>query len=86
MCLFDKSLKKQNDEYRFLAAIHGIDLSSEGKAVNRAELPEGVSNQKEFVFADPSTYEKMSEEEKQELTNKMMQNWSSFIGKRNLGG
>ena len=50
------------------------------------DLPEGVENPKEFVFGDPNAYDKMSEEEKEELTQKMMGNWASFTKGGGIGG
>ena len=53
------------------------------KTVPKSELPEGVSEAKKFVFGDPSSYDSMSQEEREELTQEMMGNhkqWSSGGG------
>ena len=61
------SSKRKNDHYKFLAAIQGIDLDkeSENKGTNKEK-----GNTLEFQ--DPSAYEHMTDEEKNELTKKMM--------------
>lgn len=84
--LFSSYARRKNDELRFSAGVHGINLDESGeKAVSADELPEGITDQREFVFGDPSSYEKMSMEEREALTEKMMANWGG-IAKAGLGG
>ena len=87
-CMYTKMLKKRADNMRFLAAIQGIDIvdKSGEKVVSRDELPEGVENAKEFVFGDPDSYTKMSDEEKEKLTQKMIGNWANFAKGGGIGG
>ena len=86
--MFGYCSKKQVQEMKFFAAINGISFDGESgeKPVPREELPEGVDEQKNFVFGDPSTYEKMSEAEKEELTQKMIGNWTNFTKGGGIGG
>lgn len=87
-CMYIKILKKRSDNMRFLAAIQGIDISGKSgqQQVSAEELPEGVENPKEFVFGDPDAYDKMSQEEKESLTQKMMINWGNFAKGGAIGG
>ena len=44
--------------------------------VPKDQLPSNVKESKHFVFGDPASYEKMSEADREELTQKMMSNLS----------
>ena len=48
---------------RFMAAIHGIDIDKAKKEKKEADS---------FLFRDPKEYEHLSEEERKELTEKML--------------
>jgi hypothetical protein len=81
-CLFHNTMQQKDAEYRIIGAFHGISLSDD-KVVPKDQLPEGVSDAKTFVFGDPDSYKKMSQEEKEKLTQEMMGNhkqWSSTGG------
>ena len=54
-------------ERRFLAAIHGINLDKEMNKQKKQKKENSV-----FMFGSPEDYNKMSEKEKKELTEKMM--------------
>jgi hypothetical protein len=74
--------QQKDAEYRIIGAFHGISLSDD-KVVPKDQLPEGVNDAKTFVFGDPGTYEKMSQDEREKLTQEMMGNhkqWSSTGG------
>ena len=79
--LYEYSMIYKDKEYRIIGAFHGISVGD--KSVPTSELPDGVDDAKSFVFGDPDSYKKMSQEEKEELTQKMMGNhkqWSSGGG------
>lgn len=67
LVLFEDYQERQMQERRFLAAIHGINLDKEMKKQKKDEKE--VSS---FMFGSPEDYNKMSEKEKKELTEKMM--------------
>lgn len=67
LVLFEDYQERQMQERRFQAAIHGINLEKEMKKQDNKKTEE-----KTFMFGDPKEYEKMSKEEKKDLTEKMM--------------
>lgn len=78
--MFDKY---QDDKYRdrsFLAAIQGIDLDKEiKKTPTQTPTEEQQSN---FIFGDPTEYEKLPEDDRIALTSKMMgehQGWAKNL-------
>ena len=64
--LHEHSIKRQNDHYKFLAAMHGIDLDKEKEGTESLKMPKN-----DLTFKDPSEYEHMTDEEKDELTARM---------------
>jgi len=59
------------DEYKFLAAIHGINLDDE----KNSSCNKGISSNKEessLLFKSPEEYKEMTDEERDRLTQKMM--------------
>ena len=70
---------------KIIGAFHGFTLSDE-KTVPKEQLPAFVEKQELFVFGDPSQYEKMTTEERQELTEKMMGNHKTWQSSGGLGG
>lgn len=74
--LYDHAVKRIEYEHRFQAAIHGIDLSESSEEKIKTEVKQGV------VFGDPKDYKDMPQEERQELTKKLM---AKFGGMR-VGG
>lgn len=66
--LHEHSIKRQNDHYKFLAAIQGIDLDKE-KGTERTDSLKMSKN--DLTFQDPDAYKDMSDEERDELTRKM---------------
>ena len=67
LVLFEDYQERQMQERRFLAAIHGINLDKEMNKQKKQKKEDGA-----FVFGSPEEYNKMSEKEKKELTEKMM--------------
>ncbi len=72
--LYTELCSIQNKEYQFLAAIQGVDIN-EGKEEtvtkeeNLAKVP---------LFGDPEDYSKLSEEEQNDLSQKMMNRHKSW--------
>ena len=64
--LYEHSIKRQNDYYKFLAAVHGIDLDKENRKETALNIPKN-----DLTFQDPSEYGHMSDEEKEKLTQHM---------------
>ena len=64
--LHEHSTKRQNDHYKFLAAIQGIDLDKENRKETALNIPKN-----NLTFQDPDAYKDMSDEEKDKLTNRM---------------
>ena len=76
--MFSHVMKALNEDYKFQASLHGIDTSKESDGLMKdGEVPEGTKRN-EFIFGDPAAYDKMSQEEREELTKNMMGNWVSF--------
>ena len=77
--LFDYQMKSLEDEYRFHAAIHGIDLDEsveQSTSSSRSKSTSGSESQ--FIFRDPAEYENMTDEEKTKATREMMTHWRGF--------
>lgn len=64
--LYEYKLKEKEEDFRFQAAIHGAKLKGSSQA--------GASSEGGAVpmFGDPKEYESMSQEDREELTKKMM--------------
>lgn len=83
--LFENAMRIKNQEYKIIGAFHGISFDDE-KAVSSAELPEGVSDPRKFVFGDPNSYEKLGQEEREKLTQEMMGNHKQWSSGGGIGG
>ena len=70
MGLYDHQTKREALDLRFLAAIHGINLDDTQSDSSR----ETEKNVEKAVplFGDPDSYNHLSQEEREELTQKMM--------------
>ena len=66
--LFEHSEKRAISKYRMDAAIHGIKLDDESTEESTPKAPK----QKRGVSGDPDSYNHLSDEERKELTRKMM--------------
>jgi hypothetical protein len=75
--LYDYQMQDQEDQWKFHAAIHGIDLDASAK---EGETTKGSSSpqEKKFLFKDPAEYEEMTKEEREKETREMMGHWRSF--------
>ena len=67
LVLFEDYQERQMEDRRFLAALRGINLDKEIKKHKGKQVEE-----KTFMFGDPKEYEKMSDKERKEKTQKMM--------------
>jgi len=72
--LFDNIQKSKQYELTFMAGIHGVELKD--KKTNHTD---NVKSKVPF-FGDPSEYEDLSDQEKDEMTKNMMRkhkNWAT---------
>lgn len=77
--LYEFKLKEDDENLRFQAAIHGAKLK---------EAPQEASKTGDGVvplFGDPEDYDSMPQEEREELTKKMMGKHKVWAGKSLLG-
>ena len=82
MTLFDHSESRLADVLRFQAGIHGIKLNDHVPAQTKEDRPKTS-----FMFGDPDDYREMSREERQALTDKMMNQHQIWVmEKKPLGG
>ena len=66
--LFDEIQKIKSKELETQAALQGIDLDKDS----------GKKKQEDLVFGNPEDYKDLSEEQKQELTDKMMNKFKNL--------
>lgn len=75
--------KKKYNEYKFFAAISGIDLEKElsKETGDSKSLLENQQKKQDLpLFMDPDDYDNLSEEEREKMTEKMMsrhKNWAN---------
>jgi hypothetical protein len=67
MGLYEYKLKEDEEHLRFQAAIHGAKLKSTGRISDKGNLEKAVP-----MFGDPKEYETLSQEKREEMTEKMM--------------
>jgi len=77
--LYAHTVVRKADEYKLLAAMHGIDVEkgSEKKNENSNEedtpqQPQQPRGQQLPIFGDPESYKHLSDEEKENETRRMM--------------
>ena len=65
------------DQNRFVAAIHGIDIEAEADNTSPlvSDSPRKSSTPSSMLFRDPKEYSHLSDQERQELTEKMLGHW-----------
>lgn len=84
--MYESCIKDKLQDYEIIGSFHGIKMSGKGKsAVPSNQLPPGVDRAEHFVFGAPADYAKMSEAEREALTQKMLANHESFAGSSKLG-
>jgi len=81
--MFEHAMERKNNEYRFFAALQGIDLDKElkkkGQKTQSQTLDDQQKKQNLPLFRDPEEYKDMSQEERERLTQEMMsqhKNWA----------
>lgn len=83
--LYENYINYKNEEYKFLAALQGIDLDKEqSKIQNRNSKPGQSSlrnNNTVPLFGNPEDYQHLTDEEKKEMTEKMMGKHKSWVNK-----
>jgi len=82
--MYEFIIEDKNTDYKFQAAVHGIDLDKELKKSNRETTEEKLEKQQKQqdlpIFGDPDAYDNYSEEEKERITKEMMgkhKQWAS---------
>ena len=76
--LYSHILKQKAEEYKFQAAMMGVELKDDNEAPNKNETVGGSG----MFFKDPAEYENLSDTEKEKQTEKMMgtfSNWSTNV-------
>jgi len=91
--MFEHIMERKNNEYRFFAALQGIDLDKElkkkGQKTQSQDLDDQQSKQDLPLFRDPEEYDNMSQEERDRLTQEMMsqhKNWAESGNKSSTIG
>ena len=92
--MYTEAARRRYEHYRIVASFQGIKLpddpndSSAQNIVKTSELPAGVTESKTFVFQDPKEYERLSDEEKAQLTESMLKNHKDWAesGNQHLRG
>ena len=77
--LYEFKLKEDEDNLRFQAAIHGATLKGAPQKVAK------TGDEAVPLFGDPKDYDSMSQEKREELTQKMMGKHKVWAGKSLLG-
>ena len=83
--MYESCVKDKLQDYKIIGSLHGVDISGEGKSVPSNQLPPGVDKAEHFVFGAPEDYEHLSEQERDDLTKKMMSHHEIFAGGSKLG-
>ncbi len=82
--MFQFAVEQKYEKYKFFAALSGIDLDKQNKNKSNVDkLDEQQKKQALPLFRDPKEYESMSQEELNELTNKMMYQHKNWAKKSN---
>jgi hypothetical protein len=69
--LYDHSVERQNEKYKFMAALQGIDMTGKEGKEGKGKEEKTSKKTSTLEFQDPSAYEHMTDEEKNELTMRM---------------
>jgi hypothetical protein len=80
--MYYKYLKTRNEDFEFYALCHGAKPSKSSKSANQslpAERPSG-----NLLFDDPDKYGKMSQEQKEELTQQMKSKFKTLFDGANI--
>ena len=86
--MFEQAQSRKEQEYRFLAAIHGVDIDkSDSKEVGEESIVDEFekATPANGLFGDPAEYEKMSEKEKTIASQKLMAKFKTWAKDTSLG-
>lgn len=75
--LYGFSTEKELEDFKTLAAVHGINVDEESK--NQSQSVTNHKKDNKPIFGDPSEYEKLSQEERIKLTEQMMNRLQGFV-------
>lgn len=78
--LYELGTQRKINEFKFQAMIHGIDLSKHSKNNPPPKQKDKEVIQSPFMFGNPEDYSHMSKEEKEELTQKMLNHHMQWAG------
>jgi hypothetical protein len=69
--MYEHIMKDKNNEFKFHALIHGIDVDKKSKRSLNEDLDDQQNKQDLPLFRDPSEYDHLSDEERERITRKM---------------
>jgi hypothetical protein len=79
--LYDQGQQELYDQLKFTAQVHGAEWKdSPGSNKNTNETVSSSSSEQSFIFGSPDTYASLSKEEREELTQRMMQKHKKWVG------
>lgn len=84
--MYEQALKSKENDLKIQAAFQGVDLFGDGKGTKETQQSsqKQPANQTLPLFRDPSEYDHMSQEERQNLTEKMKKQHESWVKKGKL--
>lgn len=74
--LYEEIQKVKESEFKLQASMHGIDFKDDSTGATQSD----VDSQKVPLFGDPEAYDNMSEQEKENLTQKMLGKHRTWSG------
>ena len=87
--LYSCAMKRANEEREFQMALRGFDPKSASSSSNNKEAANQSQKQPQHqdmpIFGDPKEYEHMTQEEKDQLTQKMMCSHKKWAQKGKIG-
>lgn len=73
MVLHEHAMDRKIRDMKFSAAIHGVDPKElEGKEISQKTMKDNL------LFGDPEEYKKMGEQERKDLSEKMMKKFTKW--------
>ena len=83
MSLYEQAMDRETERRKFEAIIHGVEMKD---APSSPPPSAKKSPTNSFMFGEPDDYKHLSQEEKKELTKKMMGAHKFFAVTKPLGG
>jgi len=80
MTLYEHAMDRKVRDMKFSAILHGADP----KELEDKEMPSSTKKDN-LIFGDPAEYEKMSEEDKKKLSDKMRSKFFAWAGVKGNG-